>query len=165
MTAEEKEEPTSKKQLLVRIIGFGLLIGGIILIINGAIMINKGNSMFGDFDAPWFETVSRGGGLLAGGFFMVFPAIFILFVSHATSLMSRPLKHAGTPLGHDNDYERYEKMIEESAKRRATGVNRTEVRASIGGADSVQTVKIRCQLCGALNDDDAEFCDQCSESL
>ena len=165
MTGQEKEEPTSKKQLLVRIIGFGLLIGGIILIINGAIMINKGNKMFGDFDAPWFETVSTGGGLLAGGFFMIFPAIFILFVSHATSITGRTLKHAGTTFGHDDDYERYEKIIEESAKRRATGVKRTEGTVSIGDVDGVQAVKIRCQLCGALNDDDAKFCDQCSQPL
>ena len=61
MTSQEKKEPTSKKQVFVRIIGFGLLIGGIILIINGAIVLNKGNSMFGDFDAPWFETVSQDG--------------------------------------------------------------------------------------------------------
>jgi len=165
MTGEEKEEPTSKKQLLVRIIGFGLLIGGIILIINGAIMINKGNKMFGDFDAPWFETVSTGGGLLAGGFFMIFPAIFILFVSHATSITGRTLKYAGTTLDKDDDYERYEKIIEESSKRRATGVNRKETMTQNIDMNSDQIVKIRCQLCGALNDDDAEFCDQCSESL
>jgi len=165
MTGQEKKEPTSKTQVFVRIIGFCLLIGGIILIINGAIVLNKGNSMFGDFDAPWFETVSTGGGLLAGGFFMVIPAIFILFVSHGTSIMGRTLKYAGTTLDKDDDYERYEKIIEESAKRRATGVNRKETMTQNIEMNSNQVVKIRCQLCGALNDDDAEFCDQCSESL
>ena len=165
MTGEEKEEPTSKKQLLLRIIGFGLLIGGIILIINGAITLNKGNAMFGDPDAPWFETITKGGGLLGGGFFMVIPAIFILFVSHGTSMLGRTLKYAGTTLDKDDDYERYEKIIEESAKRRATGVNRKETVTQNIEMNSDQIVKIRCQLCGALNDDDAEFCDQCSESL
>jgi len=163
MTSEENED--SSKHLFVRIIGFGLLIGGIILLINGAIVLNKAFSMFGDFDAPMFETFVKGGGLLAGGFFMVIPAIFILFVSHGTSMLGRTLKYAGTTLDKDDDYERYEKIIEESAKRRATGVNRKETVTQNIEMNSDQIVKIRCQLCGALNDDDAEFCDQCSESL
>jgi len=165
MTSEEKEEPTSRKRLLVKIIAFALIIGGIILIITGIITMIHGQSMFGDPDAPWFETVSRGGGLLVGGFFMIIPAFFILFVSFGMGAAGRIMDEAGKTFDHDSDYERYEKMIEESSKRRPTGVNRTEETASISDMDRVQAVKIRCQLCGALNDDDAKFCDQCSQPL
>ncbi|MFX1575232.1 MAG: hypothetical protein ACFFB0_21055 [Promethearchaeota archaeon] len=162
MTSERKEEPTSKRSSIVRIIGFGLLIGGIILVIYGSIFLIRANKMFGDPEAPWWETVSTGSGLLAGGLFMILPAIFILFVSAQYRFLSRM---GPKTFGLEDDYERYERIIQESSKARPSTPNRPVKVTPNEVMNGNQVVKIRCQLCGALNDEDAKFCDQCSQPL
>lgn len=167
MNGVEKKDIHKRKRIIVKIIGFSVLIGGIIVLINGIIIMNKGDRMFGDFDAPWFETVSMGSGLIAGGMFMIIPSIFILAVTYMGRIAGYMLDEVSKTYDsqHESDFERYEKIIEESSKRRATKENRAEEITSSEDMNSDQVVKVRCVLCGALNDDDAKFCDECGEPL
>ena len=132
--------------------------------------MNKGWNM-DPFDGGTLSEKSRltttGMQLIAGGMFMIIPSIFMISVTYFSLFRRGVLASAGKKLDShfESDYNRYEKIIEESSKRRATGVNREEKMTQKIDMNSDQIVKIRCQLCGALNDDDAEFCDQCSESL
>ena len=167
MNSEEKKDIHKRKRIIVKIIGFSLLIGGIITLINGIIIMNKGDRMFGDFDAPWFETVSMGSGLIAGGMFMILPSIFLLCVTYQGRIYGYILDEASKTFDsqQESEFERYEKIIEESSKRRSSRGSTAGGETSNGDTNNDQIVKIKCVLCGALNDEDAQFCDQCSESL
>ncbi len=166
MNSEEKEKPASIKRLILKIIGSLTLIIGIILLISGITFLVRADSMFGDPEAPWWETVSTGNGLLAGGFFMIFPSIFVLVAARQYQYMSKTISAGGVKtLGHTEEFERYEKMIKEGSKPRTTGTSRQQEMTSYESSNGSQVVKIRCQLCGALNDEDAKFCDQCAQPL
>ncbi|MBY8984322.1 MAG: hypothetical protein KGD65_04585 [Candidatus Lokiarchaeota archaeon] len=167
MSGEKKKDIHKGTRIIVRIIGFSVLIGGIFVLINGIITKNLGDSMFGDFDAPWFETVSRGNGLMFGGIAMIIFSSFLLFVTYRGRIAGYMLDEVSktTDSQHKSDFERYEKIIEESSKRRVSKGNRAERIAPSSEMNNDQIVKIKCVLCGALNDEDAQFCDQCSEPL
>ncbi len=167
MTNNKKEEPTSKKYLILRFIGLALLIGGIITAITGGILMTRGMGMDpfinGGLNPEKTKTTTTGMGLLAGGFFMIIPSIFLLCVSAQFGLFSK--MGATKTFNHNDEYERYEKMIREGSKPRTTELNRPPGIAADTGMIDDQIVKIRCQLCGALNDEDAKFCSQCSQPL
>jgi len=167
MSSEEKEDKHKRTRKILKIIGFSILIGGIILLISGIPTKIRGDSMFGDFDAPWFETVSTGMGMIGGGIAMIMFSSFLLFVTYQGRIAGYMIDEMSTKFDtqHEDDYERYEKIIEESAKKRATRGNRVEGIEPSADMNRVQNVKIKCVLCGALNDEDAQFCDQCSEPL
>ncbi|MFX1501346.1 MAG: hypothetical protein ACFFDH_10340 [Promethearchaeota archaeon] len=166
MSNKDEEEPNLKKYLILRYIGFALLIGGIIMAVTGGITMYRGFGMDpftnGGLNPDKSKTTVTGMGLLAGGFFMIIPSIFLLCVSAQLGMVS---KMGTETFGHDNEFERYEKMMKEGSKPRHAELNRVaEISAETGMSDD-KIVKIRCQLCGALNDEDAKFCDQCSQPL
>jgi hypothetical protein len=166
MTFENNEEPKSKKKVKGKLIGFSLIIVGIILVINGIIQHVRANSMFGDLDAPWIETVGLANGLLMGGILMIFPGIFISVATRQYQYISKTISTGGVKtLGHVEEFERYEKMIREGSSPRTSGTNKPQNMTSLETSSDTQVVKVRCQLCGALNDEDAKFCDQCAQPL
>ena len=162
MNIEEKEGETSKKRSKGKIIAFILDIIGTILLISGVIIAIRGSGMFGDFDAPWFETVSTGTGLIFGGIVMIIISIPIHSTIYQFNVM--PTRKIKT-LGHDAEFDRYEKMIQEKSKPQTSGTSRSEMINASESVNGEQVVKIKCQLCGALNDEDAHYCDQCAQPL
>ncbi|MFW9881873.1 MAG: hypothetical protein ACFFG0_53090, partial [Candidatus Thorarchaeota archaeon] len=104
--------------------------------------------------------------ILVGGGFMIIPSLFILGVSAQLGIFHRmDSKKYHHTFGQDDDYERYDRIIQENSKVRASRSNRTAKITPREGINGEPIVKIRCQLCGALNDEDAKFCDQCSQPL
>ncbi|MFW9877169.1 MAG: hypothetical protein ACFFG0_29110, partial [Candidatus Thorarchaeota archaeon] len=85
MTSEKQDESTTIKLLIVRIIGFVLLIGGIILVFIGGINLYRGWTMDpftnGDLNPEKSKAIIIGIGILVGGGFMIIPSLFILGVS------------------------------------------------------------------------------------
>ena len=165
MGSEEKKDPRKRKGLIVTIFGVALLIGGISLAIYGINLRIIADGMFGDFNAPWFETSSRGTAFLTGGIFMIILSILILIsVTRMTKYKPRETENVYSSVfnrardGSDGAIRRSSeaptKVIDRAGELRNTLEDR-----------SVQLVKVRCALCGALNDEDAAFCDQCAEPI
>lgn len=167
MGSEEKKEPRKRKGLIVTIFGFGfaLLIGGISLAIYGINLMTIADGMFGVYGAPWFETSSRGTACITGGIFMIIPSICILI--SGTVMTKFKLKETGK--AYSSVYSRArdgsDGVIRRSSEAPTKVIDRAaELRNTLEDR-SVQLVKVRCALCGALNDEDAAFCDQCAEPI
>jgi hypothetical protein len=165
MTNEVKNGSSNTRKRIIRIIGFLLLTIGIILAIMGGITFSMSFSMGPSMDLDQAMANARTSmtamGLLGGGIFMIIASLTIIGFTYVFSSFGKMAESTSKALNSsfESDYDRYEKIIEESSKKRATGVNRSESMTQ----DTI--VKIKCQLCGALNEDDANFCVQCSEPL
>lgn len=167
MGSEEKKDPRKRKGLKITIIGFGiaLLIGGISLVINGINLRIIADGMFGDFNAPWFETSSRATAFLTGGIFMIIPSILILIsVTRMTKYKPRDTENVYSSV-FNRARDGSDGVIRRSSEAPTKVIDRAGELRNTMEDRSVQLVKVRCALCGALNDEDAAFCDQCAEPI
>lgn len=147
---DEEIEKTSKKLKIFFIIGFSLLITGISLLIYSVVLA--------------FQR-ERNDHLLTPGFTLTFFSMALLFTACGARYHLKALKGETKTLGIEAEYERYEKIIQEKSKPQTIRTNRSEIKTSSEKVNGEQVVKIRCRLCGALNDEDAQYCDQCAQPL
>ena len=128
----------SKHKKLMRIIAIPLIIIGAVICIYGFTSFGKG-----DFDSSTTSSI-----LFVGGFFLVGVGFMLLFASltrpiskyYATE-MSPALKITGESLG-------------EGLKDSGYGKSETK-----------EVVKVKCQNCGYLDSEDAEFCSKCGKKI
>jgi len=167
MTSEEKEDKHKRTRIIVKSIGFSVLIIGIILAITGGITMSMGWNYGGGDLFERSRLIQTGMGVLAGGIVMIMFSSFLLCLTFQGRIAGYLMDEVSIKLDseQESDYERYEKIIEESSKRRASRGNRAGGETSNGDTNSDPIVKIKCVLCGALNEEDAKFCDQCSQPL
>jgi vacuolar-type H+-ATPase subunit I/STV1 len=131
------------------------MVGGILFIIAGiAVLIYGLAPFFGAFGNPWFSDF----GSVAVGMFVAFGGGVLAMVGlimvrmGALRAVTRYVAHEVSP------------AVETVTGAATTGVRRAGgLPLTVGSTEEV--VKVRCQSCGALNDEADDYCGQCGKKL
>jgi len=150
MKTDQETDPNIQRRRKMKIIGVFSLIIGISLIIAGIFFSIASLNSMGDFSSNNFMLF---GGASAGCFFGGAVGIMI-----ALALFSMAYQRAITKYA-----------LEETGMALGTAVTRG-IRNAGGIKLDVDTkekevIKIKCQACGTLNDEDANFCDNCGTQI
>jgi len=163
MKNEQQTDSSSKSKKKLKRIAYLMLGVGIPLIIIGAILMGISFATFPEN----FNLGPTGGGLLAGGMFLLLPSIFILFVAHQREITRYMVEETGRAMGSTSDeaLDGYSRVISRGTEAIASGISKAGgIKLDID-TNSEQKIKIKCRSCGTLNDEDAKFCDECGEPI
>jgi len=163
MKNEQQTDPSSKSKKKLKRIAFLMLGVGIPLIIIGAILIGISFATFPEN----FNLSPIGGGLLAGGMFLLLPSIFILVIAHQREITRYMVEETGRAMGSTSDeaLNGYGRVISRGTEAMASGISKAGGIKLDVDTRSEQKIMIKCRKCGTLNDEDAKFCDECGETI
>ena len=157
-------EETKKKLKKIRNI---FLLVGIPLIIAGASLLMTGFSSIFDFDTNIFTYMGSGTALLFVGLIMTFGAIYLTVVIHQREITKYFVEEGGMALGtaHEEALDGYGRVISKGSEAMAKGLK-------AGGGINIsldnntkEKIMVKCRECGTLNDENAQFCDNCGKKL
>ena len=134
----------TKSKTKSKIISSLLLIIGISLAIAGGIVFGYTNANFFSLS---FDEIPR---LMALSFGMFGPGIFIAIVGFLVFFFSSFGKYE-----RKSGYNKYRRVSKE----------KQDDNYRINDKIEKEKIKIKCTLCGTLNDEDAAYCDNCGERL
>ena len=163
MVSKKKEvnEETKKKMRLIRNI---LLLIGIPLLIAGGILF--GNT-FVNFS---FETAGNafiGISLLAAGGFMTMGGLYMTVLINQRGITKYFIEEGGMAMGTADEeaLDGYGRIIRKGTGAMAKGLDDAGgIRISLDN-DTKEKIMVKCRECGTLNDENAQFCDQCGKLL
>jgi len=167
MEKDQEKDPNIQKKRKMKIIGIITLLIGISLILAGIYFsIQALNSM----GYPGTNFMMYGGataGCFFGGGVMIMITLVLFSMAFQREITKYVYEEAGMALGTASEraVDGYGRIIGKGSEALAKGIK------SAGGikldvdTHKEQVIKIKCQACGTLNDEDAKFCDKCGQPI
>ncbi|MCP4763714.1 MAG: zinc ribbon domain-containing protein [archaeon] len=163
--AKQENDPNVKTKNKMRTIAYLLLIVGAILVGIGG--YHSAYSFMNFFDLTsdersYYTTMSI---LIAPGMFMILPALFLLSVSNQRKLLKFSIEESGMAFNEASGraLDGFDRMATRGSAATTRGIrNAGGIKIDTGKAE---VIKIRCQACGVLNDENAKFCDECGTPI
>ena len=163
-----KEDPNVKTKLRLNIIAILLLIIGATLTAIGAYHLGFSSMHFFSlsFDEHSYYT-TVGMGCLAPGMFMVMPGLFLLCVANQRKIARYGYEEAGMALSEASGtaVDGYGRVISKGSEAMVKGMRDAGGLKIDVNTNKEQIIKIKCQACGTLNDENAKYCDQCGAAI
>jgi len=152
---------TKKKMKLIRNV---LFLIGIPLLIAGGILFS---SVFANFPSIEFGNAFIGILLLAIGGFMTMGGVYLTIIIHQRGITKYFIEEGGMAMGSADEeaLDGYGRMISKGTGAMAKGLKDAGgINISVDNK-SEQKIMVKCRNCDALNDENAQFCDQCGSEL
>ena len=168
MEKDQDINPNIQKKRRMKIIGIILLIIGISLILAGIYFAISSLNSMGDFENNNFMLF---GGASAGCFFgggvMIMISLMLFFRAYQREIIKYSYEEAGMALGTASEraVDGYGRIIGKGTEAMAKGIQKAGGIKIDVDTHKEEVIKLKCQACGTLNDEDAEFCDKCGQSI
>lgn len=168
MEKDQEKDINIQKKRKMKIIGSITLIIGISLIIAGIYFSIESLNSMGDFSNNNFMLYGGAStGCIFVGVIMLMVTMMMFFRAHQRGIIKYAYEETGMALGTASEraVDGYGRIIGKGTEAMAKGLqNAGGIKLDVD-THKEQIIKIKCQACGTLNDENAKFCDECGQSI
>jgi hypothetical protein len=168
MKTDQEADPNIQRRRKMKILGVLSLIIGISLIIAGIFFSIASLNSMGDFGSNNFMLF---GGASAGCFFGgavgIMIALALFSMAYQRAITKYALEETGMALGTASEkaVDGYGRIIGKGSEAVTRGIRDAGgIKLDVDTKEK-EVIKIKCQACGTLNDEDANFCDNCGTTI
>ncbi|MFX0134583.1 MAG: zinc ribbon domain-containing protein [Candidatus Hodarchaeota archaeon] len=167
MKTDQDTDPNVQKRRKMKIIGIFSLIIGISLIITGIFFSIASFNSMGDPDGNFMLFGGASAGCFFGGGVGIIIALALFSMAYQRAITKYAYEETGMALGTASEraVEGYGRIIGKGSEAMTRGIrNAGGIKHDVDIKER-EIIKIKCQACGALNDEDANFCDNCGQAI